>query len=104
MNWRFRVGKAGRLAPFLAVAATLGACSGASMSKSAETLGYGTPGVSAYGQDGEDESLQAMLARCNGVPQASAASEVRGLPAACAQLRRTLRNQPGNAVQPGREL
>ena len=104
MTWRFRVGKVARLALFVAVAAALGACSGAPMSKSDKMLGYGTPGVSAYGQNGEDRSLQAMLARCNGVPQASAASEVRGLPAACAQLQRTLRNQPGNTVQPGREL
>ena len=100
----FQGWKLGRLAPFVAMAAALGACSGASMSKSDETFGYGTPGVSAYGQNGENESLQAMLARCSGVPQTSAASEVRGLPAACGQLQRMLRNQPGNTAQPGREL
>ena len=74
------------------------------MAKNGERLGYGTPGVSAYVRNDEDNSLQAMLARCNGVAQASAASETRGLPAACGQLQRTLRNQPGNTVQPGREL
>lgn len=60
-------------------------------------LGYGTPGVSAYAPGDRPMTLGAMLARCEGVgPPAAGATE--GLAASCAQLRRTLRNQPGNAV------
>ena len=79
----------------------LAACSGQASGQAAGRLGYGTPGVSEYVQSDEATNLQALLDRCAQVPQAGAASQIDGLPAACGQLRRTSRNQPGNAVQPG---
>ena len=54
-------------------------------------LGVGTPGVSNYMAAGEDDSLAAQLRRCG-------AAVDGGLAAACAQLRSTMRNQPGNVV------
>jgi len=62
-------------------------------------LGYGTPGVSAYMAADQPGGLRAELDRCRGVPQAGAAMEAQGLGAACDQLHRTMRNQPGNAVR-----
>ena len=102
MGWEFGMGRIRRAMLVLAAAAGLGACSGPPMAKPGETLGHGTPSVDSYLRDGQDSSLQAMLARCGRIPQAPAASQTQGLPAACAQLQRTLRNQPGNAVRPGR--
>ncbi len=90
-----------RFGTLLCVAASLGACSPSSPRTNGEMLGYGTPGVSAYVSGDNDASLQAQLARCDQVPQAGSASQTQGLPAACGQLRRTLRSQPGNSVQPG---
>jgi hypothetical protein len=77
----------------------LGACSGPPTSKEAGELGYGTPGVSTYQPGSSAATLQEELDRCSRVPQAGAASQTRGFPAACAQLQRTLHNQPGNTLQ-----
>lgn len=88
--------------PALALALGLAACAGPGQDPAPGMLGYGTPGVSAYVRDDEASSLQAQLERCRGVPLADAAGRTEGLPAACGQLHRTLRNQPGNAVQPSR--
>lgn len=62
-------------------------------------LGYGTPGVSAYMAGQQPDGLQAELDHCRGVPQTGASTETQGLAAACSQLHRTMRNQPGNSVQ-----
>jgi len=81
--------------------ATLSACSTTLPLRTTGMLGYGTPGVSAYVPDDNASSLQAQLDRCDQVPQAGATGQTQGLPAACGQLRRMVRNQPGNSVQPG---
>ncbi len=101
MNAMFGLEPLGRLLPLLAAAVSLGACSG-QPTKDPRVLGYGTPGVSSYVQDDQAASLQAQLERCDQVSLADAASETQGLAAACGQLKRMLRNQPGNTVQPGR--
>lgn len=101
MNAMFGLEPLGRLLPLLAAVMSLGACSGHPM-KESRALGYGTPGVSSYVQDDQAASLQAQLERCDQVSLADAASETQGLAAACGQLKRTLRNQPGNAAQPVR--
>lgn len=86
--------------PLLAAAA-LAACATQPAQVGERHLGYGTPGVSAYLDPEQATDLRAIEARCAAVPQtASTASQIEGLPAACAQLRRTGRNQPGNSVQP----
>ena len=90
----------GRIAAALVATAALGACSGPQISKQAGLLGYGTPEVSTYGQGAPASTLQEELDRCSGVPQTAATSQTQGLPAACNQLRHTVRNQPGNSVQP----
>ncbi len=92
----------GRLTALLVALPALGACSGPTTSREAGLLGYGTPGVSTYRQGAPASTLQEELDRCNRVPQAGAASQTEGLPAACAQLHRTLHNQPGNTLQSAR--
>ncbi len=62
-------------------------------------LGYGSLGMSTYQPGSSDATLQEEMDRCNRVPQAGAASQTQGLPTACAQLHRTLHNQPGNTLQ-----
>lgn len=102
MDWNLGLGPLGKLTPCLAVNLTLGACSGPPVAKTGQVLGYGTPGVSNYVKDDQDISLQAQLERYDQVQHAGAASQTEGLPAACGQLQRTVRNQPGNTVQPAR--
>jgi len=92
-------------ATVLAAALGLAACSSQPERRDGQVLGYGTPGVSAYVQGDQAISLQAQLDRCGQVPQAgtatqTTATQTQGLAAACGQLQRTLRNQPGNSVQP----
>lgn len=89
----------GRLAALLVALPALAACSGPTTNREAGLLGYGTPGVSTYGQGAPASTLQEELDRCNRIPQAGAASQMHELPAACAQLHRTTRNQPGNTVR-----
>ncbi len=89
----------GRFTPLLVALATLGACSGPQTSKPAGLLGYGTPGVSTLGQGTPAATLQEELDRCSSISHAGAASQAPGLPAACSQLQRTVRNQPGNTVR-----
>jgi len=86
--------------PFLPAVLGLAACGATPSQKHTEMLGFGTPAVSAYAPDDDALSLQAQLERCERVPQAGSASQTQGLAAACDQLRRTVRNQPGNSVQP----
>ncbi len=89
--------------PFAMLAlAGLAACSGQPATRAADHLGYGTSGVSSYVGDSEAMSLQAQLDRCRQVPLVGADTRTEGLPAACSQLRRTMSNQPGNTVAPGR--
>ena len=85
-------------APVLVIALALSACSGQQASKGG-VLGYGTPGVSGYVGEDQATSLQAQLERCGQVPQDGVASQTQGLAAACGQLQRTLRNQPGNSAR-----
>ncbi len=89
----------GRLAALLVALPALAACSGPTTNREAGLLGYGTPGVSSYGQGATAATLQEELDRCSRVDQAGAASQTQGLPAACNQLQRTARNQPGNTVR-----
>lgn len=84
----------------LPAALSLASCATDTVQPQSGMLGFGTPGVSAYTAEGDRPSLQAELDQCGRVPQTASASPVRGLPAACDQLRRTSRNQPGNSVQP----
>lgn len=86
-----------RLTRTLVALVALGACSGPPESKNTGLLGYGTPGVSTSIQGPPAATLQEELDRCSRVPQA--ASATHGLPAACSQLQRTVRNQPGNTVR-----
>lgn len=78
----------------------LAACSSQPARTNAGLLGYGTPGVESYVRDDQARDLQAQLDLCRQVPQHRADTQTQGLPAACGQLQRTVRNQPGNAVQP----
>lgn len=87
------------LAPVFAVAFGLTACSVPQADRGTGILGYGTPGVSAYADGGP--TLQTQLDACRGVPQ-STPKQTQGLSASCNQLRRLVRNQPGNSVQPAR--
>lgn len=91
--------KPARLTVTLVALVVLGACSTSPESKNTGLLGYGTPGVSSSIQEPPATTLQEELNRCNRVPQAGAASETQSLPAACSQLQRTVRNQPGNTVR-----
>lgn len=86
---------------FVALVA-LAACSGPQRNKDAGLLGYGTPGVSTFGREMPASTLQEELDRCSRVSQTEAVSQTQGLPAACAQLHRTVRNQPGNTLQSAR--
>ena len=88
-----------RLTGILLAVAALSACSGSQPNKAAGLLGYGTPGVSSYGQGTPATTLQEELDRCNAVSDLGAASQTQGLLAACSQLKRTARNQPGNTVR-----
>ncbi len=87
--------------PALMLALGLAACAGPDRNPAPGLLGYGTPAVSAYVPEDQAASLQTMRASCERVPPADP-SETQGLPAACDQLHRTLRNQPGNAVRAAR--
>ena len=89
-----------RFAFVLALTAGLAACSASAPNKDVGLLGYGTPGVSSYVQNDRDSTLEAELERCRGVGLSDAPGQTRSLGAACNQLRRTARNQPGNAVRP----
>lgn len=84
--------------PGMVLALGLASCAGPGRDAAPGLLGYGTPGVSAYMPEDRAASLQAMRASCEGVPPADP-SATQGLPAACDQLHRTLRNQPGNAAR-----
>ena len=76
------------------------ACSNQGPTDRSASLGYGTPGVSAYVADGQGQTLQGQLDQCRQVPLAGADTKISGLPAACSQLRRMMVNQPGNGVAP----
>lgn len=92
------------LASLCAVVAlpALSACAEKSAAADPVLRGFGTPGVSAYLGDEQVSSLQALLDRCQAVSQGSApSSDSKGLAASCAQLHRTMHNQPGNMVQTG---
>jgi hypothetical protein len=99
MQLLFRVRQGLTVAAVFAAALGLAACSGQQASSGTGMLGYGTPSVSSYTGDDQAGGLQAELDKCRQVSQADAARQTRGLAAACSQLQRTVRNQPGNAVQ-----
>jgi hypothetical protein len=87
-----------RLLPLLAVLG-VASCAGSPLPSKPELLGYGTPAVTSYVPADQAGSVQAMQARCTGVPSAGP-SATQGLSAACDQLRRTIHNQPGNEARP----
>jgi hypothetical protein len=99
MQRLFRVWRGLTIAAVSAAALGLAACSAPQATTGSGMQGYGTPGVSAYMANDQAGGLQAELDQCRKVPQTGAATEIRGLEAACRQLHRTLRNQPGNTVQ-----
>lgn len=80
-------------------AIVLAACSAGPSGPHAGMRGYGTPGVESYVSTDQARDLQAQLHACRDVPLEGAAAQTKGLPAACGQLQRTVRNQPGNAVR-----
>jgi hypothetical protein len=86
------------VAAVFAAVSGLAACSAPPASSGTGTLGYGTPSVSAFMGADQAGGLQAELDKCRQVSQADAATQPQGLLAACRQLQRTLRNQPGNSV------
>ena len=87
------------LGAVIAAVAALAGCSGPQAGKQSSLLGYGTPGVSSYVQGGPASTLQEELDRCRGLSPNNTGSQTQSLQAACAQLLRTVRNQPGNSVQ-----
>lgn len=72
-------------------AMALSGCAGVPDRVAPDHLGVGTRGVSSYMSPGADDSLDAELRLCGGPVEG-------GLAAACAQLRSTMRNQPGNGI------
>jgi len=91
----------GSLAALLA-AASLAACAGPPPVPANGILGYGTPGVSSYPNAGQGDSLGSLMERCRTVPASAGPPRPQSLEAACDQLHRTVRNQPGNSVDPAR--
>lgn len=86
------------IAAVFAAALGLAACSGPQAGGGTGMQGYGTPGVSTFMGNDQAGSLQAELERCRQVSQADASTQAPGLVAACRQLQRTQRNQPGNTA------
>ena len=87
------------IAAVSAAALSLGGCSAPQTDSGTAMRGYGTPSVSAFMGADQTGGLQAELDKCRQVLQADAAARTAGLVAACRQLQRTQRNQPGNTVQ-----
>lgn len=85
------------VAVVLAASLALAGCAGQPHGQAPGPLGYGTPDVSTYVPANRADNLRAMRARCEGVLPAEPVA-TQGLPAACDQLRRTQRNQPGNSM------
>ena len=84
----------------LAAALVTSACALPGQDPGPGLRGYGTPSVSTYVSPDQASSVQAQLVRCANVPrQLGQTSGTQGLTAACDQLRHTLHNQPGNAVE-----
>lgn len=83
----------------LAVASGLASCAGPVARPNPGHLGVGTTGVSAYVSGRDGDSLAGLQAACDRAQQPGA-RPAEGMQAACAQLRSTTANQPGNAVQP----
>jgi len=76
----------------------LAACGRPPQAAPGAILGYGTPGVSSYVPAVDADSLQALLDRCRQVPDIHRSPRPQTIEAACDQLQRTRRNQPGNTV------
>ena len=87
------------LAAMAAAASGLSACSAPQTERSTGVLGYGTPDVSSFTGVDQAGGLQAELDRCRQASESDVASQTQGLVAACRQLERTRRNQPGNTVR-----
>lgn len=100
MTHTYRPVRQVRQAIMTLAALVLAGCAGQQQEQAPGLRGYGTPAVSAYVPEDQATTLQAMRARCEGVPPADSAA-TQGRPAACDQLRRTQNNQLGNAVRPG---
>lgn len=92
-----RLAHAHALVVVLAAAFGLASCARQGHEAGSQPRGVGVLGVSSY-RDGESAtSLQALLDRC-AAPRQAGSSPGEDLGAACDQLRRTMRNQPGNSV------
>ena len=87
------------VAAVCAAALSLAACSGPQANGGTGMLGYGTPSGASYMGGGQAGGLKAELDQCQQVSHGGAAAQTPGLVAACRQLHRTMRNQPGNSVQ-----
>lgn len=81
--------------------AGLSGCAAPAPAPSGEMPGFGTPGVESMLPAGAAPDLASLLRYCDAAAPASpAVPRPRSLAAACDQLRRTRRNQPGNAAPP----
>ena len=85
---------------FLAVLSVIAltGCAQAPQVQPGQVLGYGTPGVSTYLPADEATTAQALLDRCRTTYPPVPNPTPQTFEAACDQLRRTARNQPGNTV------
>ncbi|MXP65299.1 hypothetical protein E0493_18285 [Roseomonas sp. M0104] len=83
----------------LLAVATLAACAKPQPVPQPGLLGVGTPGVASHMPAEEPTSVQALLERCGPMPPESGTPpRPQSFAAACEELQRTLRNQPGNSV------
>ena len=99
MQRLFRGWRGLTLAAISAAVSGLSACSAPQTERSTGLLGYGTPDVSSFTGVDQAGGLQAELDKCRQASEADVASQTQGLVAACRQLQRTQRNQPGNTVK-----
>lgn len=91
-----------RIIPALLSVTALVACAGAQPTASSNLLGVGTPGVASYMPAEQATDLQALLEQCRQVQrQSSTPPQPQTMEAACEELHRTVRNQPGNSVPAG---
>lgn len=80
---------------FAALSVVIGCTACAGPQQAPSSRGVGTPGVSAYVPHDQATTSQELLDRCRQAPQAV---DNEGLSAACDQLKRQERNQPGNSA------
>lgn len=91
-----------RVVPALLTVSALAACAGDQSAARPDLRGVGTPSVASHMTAEQATDLQALLERCRQVPwQSSTPPRPQTVEAACDELHRTVRNQPGNSVSAG---